>query len=171
MADKHRKLIVCCDGTWNEPYQIGAPTNVVKMARAIRPMDDDGVAQMVYYHPGVGTGNMVDRFMGGTMGLGLSQNVQACYDFLATNFVDGDKIYLFGFSRGAYTARSIAGLIGAVGGLLENRDMDLFPVPVRHLSLARAPQVALRRHQEGDRSRHQGGDPGREARQQFRAAA
>lgn len=127
MADKHRKLIVCCDGTWNEPYQVGAPTNVVKMARAIRPTDDDGVAQMVYYHPGVGTGNTVDRFMGGTMGLGLSQNVQACYDFLATNFVDGDKIYLFGFSRGAYTARSIAGLIGAVGGLLENRDMDLFP--------------------------------------------
>ncbi len=127
MADRHRKLIVCCDGTWNEPYQIGAPTNVVKMARAIRPMDDDGVAQMVYYHPGVGTGNVVDRFMGGTMGIGLTQNVQACYDFLATNFVDGDKIYLFGFSRGAYTARSIAGLIGAVGGLLENRDMDLFP--------------------------------------------
>lgn len=127
MADRHRKLIVCCDGTWNEPYQVGSPTNVVKMARAIRPADADGVAQMVYYHPGVGTGNIVDRFMGGTMGIGLATNVQACYDFLATNFVDGDKIYLFGFSRGAYTARSIAGLIGQVGGLLEKRDMDLFP--------------------------------------------
>jgi uncharacterized protein (DUF2235 family) len=127
VARQNRKLIVCCDGTWNEPYHFGAHTNVVKMVRAILPADADGVAQMVYYHPGVGTGNIVDRFMGGTLGIGLSANVQAAYDFLATNFVDGDKIYLFGFSRGAYTARSLAGLIGQVGGLLEKRDMDLFP--------------------------------------------
>lgn len=127
MPQQSRKLIVCCDGTWNEPYHFGAHTNVVKMVRAILPADADGVAQMVYYHPGVGTGNIIDRFMGGTLGIGLSANVQAAYDFLATNFVDGDKIYLFGFSRGAYTARSLAGLIGLVGGLLEKRDMDLFP--------------------------------------------
>lgn len=122
-----RKLVVCCDGTWNEPYHIGAPTNVVKMVRAILPEDANDVAQLVYYHPGVGTGNIVDRFMGGTMGIGLSTNVQSAYDFLAANYIDGDMIYLFGFSRGAYTARSLAGLIGQVGGLLEKRDMDLFP--------------------------------------------
>ena len=125
MAHQNRKLIVCCDGTWNEPYQIGTTTNVVKMVRAIRP-DSDGVSQLVYYHPGVGTGNWVDRLMGGTMGIGLSSNVQSAYDFLATNFMDGDDIYLFGFSRGAFTARSLAGLVGLVG-LLEKRDMDLFP--------------------------------------------
>jgi uncharacterized protein (DUF2235 family) len=125
MSDQNRKLVVCCDGTWNEPYQAGTPTNVVKMVRAIRPADDIGVAQMVYYHPGVGTGNAVDRFMGGTLGIGLSTNVQSAYDFLATNYVDGDQIYLLGFSRGAFTARSTAGLIGLVG-LLEKRDMDLF---------------------------------------------
>ena len=95
------------------------------MVRAIRP-DSDGVSQLVYYHPGVGTGNWVDRLMGGTMGIGLSSNVQSAYDFLATNFMDGDDIYLFGFSRGAFTARSLAGLVGLVG-LLEKRDMDLFP--------------------------------------------
>ena len=122
-----RKLVVCCDGTWNEPYQVGAPSNVVKMVRAILPADAGGVPQLVYYHPGVGTGNIVDRFMGGTVGVGLGQNVQSAYDFLATNFMDGDKIYLFGFSRGAYTARSLAGLIGRVGGLLNKLDMDLFP--------------------------------------------
>lgn len=127
MPHQSRKLIVCCDGTWNEPYQVGTPTNVVKMARAIRPVDADGVAQIVYYHPGVGTGNIVDRFMGGTLGIGLSANVQAAYDFLATNFLREDRIYLFGFSRGAYTARSLAGLIGQMGGLLEKHDMDLFP--------------------------------------------
>jgi uncharacterized protein (DUF2235 family) len=126
MPQLSRKLIVCCDGTWNEPYQLGAPTNVVKMVRAILPQDANGAAQLVFYHPGVGTGNALDRFMGGTVGIGLSANVQSAYDFLASNFMDGDKIYLFGFSRGAYTARSVAGLVGLVG-LLEKREMDLFP--------------------------------------------
>ena len=125
-TDPSRKLIVCCDGTWNQPYEAGGPSNVVKMVRAIRPNDDKGVAQIISYHQGVGTGNAVDRFVGGTMGFGLSANVQRAYDFLAANFVDGDLIFLFGFSRGAFTARSLAGLIGYIG-LLEKRDMDLFP--------------------------------------------
>jgi uncharacterized protein (DUF2235 family) len=122
-----RKLVVCCDGTWNEPYQIGNPTNVVKMVRAVLPKDVNEVTQLVYYHPGVGTGNIVDRFIGGTLGVGLAKNVQSAYDVLASNYVNGDKIYLFGFSRGAYTARALAGLIGKVGGLLQKGDMDLFP--------------------------------------------
>lgn len=125
-SDPCRKLIVCCDGTWNKPYEVDGPTNVVKMVRAIRPIDDKGVAQIIFYHPGVGTGNPLDSFMGGTMGFGLSANVQSAYDFLASNFVDGDLIFLFGFSRGAFTARSLAGLIGYIG-LMEKRDMDLFP--------------------------------------------
>jgi uncharacterized protein (DUF2235 family) len=126
LPDPKRKLIVCCDGTWNKPYEQDGPTNVVKMVRAIRPVDDNNVSQIVFYHPGVGTGKGLDSFMGGTMGFGLSANVQVAYEFLATNFIDGDLIFLFGFSRGAFTARSVAGLIGYVG-LLEKRDMDLFP--------------------------------------------
>ena len=122
-----RKLVVCCDGTWNEPYQIGNPTNIVKMVRAISPEDANHVAQIVFYHSGVGTGNIFDRFIGGTMGVGLAKNVQSAYEFLSANYVDGDRIYLFGFSRGAYTARSLAGLIGQVGGLLQKANMDLFP--------------------------------------------
>jgi uncharacterized protein (DUF2235 family) len=122
-----RKLVVCCDGTWNRPYQVGGPTNVVKMVRAILPIDPDGASQLVYYHAGVGTGNLVDVITGGVVGIGLGQNVQDAYEFLVNNFVDGDRIYLFGFSRGAYTARSLAGLIASVRGLLEKRDMDLFP--------------------------------------------
>jgi uncharacterized protein (DUF2235 family) len=136
-----RKLIVCCDGTWNEPYQEGAPTNVVKMVRAIRPIDDAGAAQLVYYHPGVGTGNIVDRFMGGTIGIGLSANVQSAYDFVTTNYVEGDKIFLFGFSRGAFTARSLAGLIGLIG-LIGKRDMDLFPMAYE-VYRSRAHRMAL----------------------------
>lgn len=125
MATPNRKLIVCCDGTWNQPNEPGGPSNVVKMVRAIRPIDDSDISQLVYYHPGVGTGNVLDRFVGGTMGVGLSGNVQSAYGFLVDNFVDGDEIFLFGFSRGAYTVRSLAGLIGLVG-ILEKIDMELF---------------------------------------------
>jgi uncharacterized protein (DUF2235 family) len=120
-----RKLIVCCDGTWNMPNQPGAPTNVVKMLRAIRPVDDAGAAQIIYYHPGVGTGNFVDRFIGGTIGVGLTPNVQSAYGFLVDNYFPGDEIFLFGFSRGAYTVRSLAGFIDLVG-LLRKIDMELF---------------------------------------------
>ena len=124
-ARTKRKLVVCCDGTWNLPNQAGKPTNVVKILRAIRPVDDYGNSQIVHYHPGVGTGNFVDRFNGGSVGAGLTSNVQSAYGFLVDNYLPGDEIYLFGFSRGAYTVRSLAGFIDLVG-LLEKIDMSLF---------------------------------------------
>ena len=120
-----RKLVVCCDGTWNLPNQKGNPTNVVKMLRAVRPVDDHGTSQIIHYHPGVGTGNLVDSVTGGTLGAGLTTNLQAAYGFLVDNFSPDDDIYLFGFSRGAYTIRSLAGFIELVG-LLEKIDMSLF---------------------------------------------
>src|ERR1700674_3097059 len=120
-----RKLVVCCDGTWDIPNQPGAPTNVVKMVRAILPTDNAGTSQIVHYHPGVGTGNFVDRFMGGTVGVGLVGNVQSAYGFLVDNYFREDEIFLFGFSRGAYTVRSLAGFIDLVG-LLRKIDMELF---------------------------------------------
>lgn len=95
------------------------------MLRAIRPVDDAGSAQIVHYHPGVGTGNWVDRFMGGTIGVGLVNNVQSAYGFLVDNYFPGDEIFLFGFSRGAYTVRSLAGFIDLVG-LIRKIDMELF---------------------------------------------
>jgi uncharacterized protein (DUF2235 family) len=121
-----RKLIVCCDGTWNRRDAPGAATNVAKMARALRPFDDSGASQLIYYHPGVGTGNRVDQFLGGAFGVGLSGNLQSQYAFLVDNFNYGDQIFLFGFSRGAYTVRSLAGLIDLVG-LMQKADMDYFP--------------------------------------------
>lgn len=115
-----KRIIVCCDGTWNQPFQEGGSTNVAKTVRAIRPSDDAGVPQIVYYDPGVGTGNWFDRLVGGGLGVGLSQNVQDGYLFIVANYQPGDEIYLFGFSRGAYTVRSLAGLIGAVGILYKS---------------------------------------------------
>lgn len=126
-----KRLIVCCDGTWNDADSAGEFTNVVRMARAILPADSRGgheTPQIVYYQSGVGTGaDLVQRVLGGGVGLGLSRNVRDAYGFIAANYCPGDEIFLFGFSRGAYTARSVAGLIG-YAGLLQKGDMDDFAV-------------------------------------------
>lgn len=105
-----KRLIVCCDGTWQKltsPY----PTNVVKIAQAIKPIASDGTPQVLYYEEGVGTEDKADLIFGGAFGKGLDQNIQDAYRFLCLNYVEGDEIYLFGFSRGAYTVRSLAGLL------------------------------------------------------------
>jgi uncharacterized protein (DUF2235 family) len=110
-----RRLVICADGTWNRPdeddHGVEAPTNVVKMARAIAPVAERGVSQVTYYHEGVGTGDDVDKVLGGVFGDGLDRNVFDCYRFLVDNYVPGDELFFFGFSRGAYTVRSLAGLI------------------------------------------------------------
>jgi uncharacterized protein (DUF2235 family) len=125
MDQRPRKLIVCLDGTWNQRDSKEAPTNVAKIARAIAPLDEDGISQLIYYHPGVGSGNLFDRIIGGAFGAGLSANIESAYSFLADNYRDNDLIYLFGFSRGAFTARSLAGLVG-LAGLLKKSDMGQF---------------------------------------------
>ncbi|NVK33690.1 MAG: DUF2235 domain-containing protein [Rhodobacteraceae bacterium] len=114
-----KRLVICADGTWNAPESEGAKdnssTNVLKMLRAILPKDQNDVEQIRYYCQGVGTGNAVDTLTGGMFGAGLSNHVLECYRFLANNYCVGDEIYIFGFSRGAFTARSLGGLIGALG--------------------------------------------------------
>jgi uncharacterized protein (DUF2235 family) len=80
----------------------------------------NAMEQLVFYDPGVGTGNILDRWTGGAFGVGLSDNIQDGYQFLLHNYGAGDEIFLFGFSRGAYTARSLAGLIRKCG-LLQKR--------------------------------------------------
>lgn len=121
-----KTLVMCCDGTWQTPDQDAGPTNVTKIARAIQPRNEQGDPQLVFYDEGVGTGNRVDRLIGGAIGRGLGENVQQAYRFLALNFEDGDTICLFGFSRGAYTVRSVAGLI-ALAGLLDKGDLEQMP--------------------------------------------
>ena len=114
-----RHLVVCTDGTWNRPDQrdhgLVVPSNVVKVARAVAGCTNDGIEQLVYYDTGVGTGDWWDRIKGGAFGIGLSENVKQAYEAIGKKFEPGDRIFLFGFSRGAYTARSLAGLIGLCG--------------------------------------------------------
>lgn len=112
-----KRLVVCCDGTWNKPDNENV-TNVEKIARTVRsdPSLTGGVYQLVYYISGVGTGSYeADRLLGGAFGFGLFHNVIACYRFLAQNYEPGDEIFIVGFSRGAYTARSVAGMLATVG--------------------------------------------------------
>src|SRR5689334_10684775 len=121
----HRRLIVCCDGTWNASDAGPSATNVVRMLRCIAPQAENGTPQIVRYHPGVGTGNPLDHMLGGGLGIGLGPVIRDVYAFLVNNYLPGDEIFLFGFSRGAFTARSVAGLIGAIG-LLDRTEMGRF---------------------------------------------
>ena len=105
-----RRLVVCCDGTSNQPNRNNV-TNVVKIARGVAPVDESGTSQIVFYDWGVGTSGKIDSITGGAFGQGLGKNVESAYRFLVHNYRPGDQIYLFGFSRGAFTARSVGGLI------------------------------------------------------------
>ena len=128
-----KRLIVACDGTWlnsdNGMHngKLPIPSNVTRMSRAIKAVSQDGIPQIVNYHFGVGTqGGVVDRFISGTTGEGLGDGVREGYSFLANNYHHGDEIFLIGFSRGAFTARSIAGLISEVG-LLTKKGLHALP--------------------------------------------
>lgn len=111
-----KNIVICTDGTWNEPDQMDrdrvCPSNVVKIARAIKDSD----TQLVYYDKGVGTNKWsLDKVTGGAFGHGLYKNVKQAYLYLVEHYEDGDNIICLGFSRGAYTARSLGGLIGKCG--------------------------------------------------------
>ncbi len=102
-----KRLIVCCDGTW-QGLTSPCPTNVVKMAQIIKPTAHDGTPQLIYYQAGLGTEHgALDKFTGGVFGLGIDTAIQDAYRFVCLNYEKGDEIYLFGFSRGAYTVRSL----------------------------------------------------------------
>ena len=113
-----KKIVIFCDGTWNSADQSKdgdpCPTNVVKLALRVGRHGEDK-HQVVYYGQGVGTGGSIDKLTGGAFGDGLDDNLHAAYRFLVLNYEPGDDIYLFGFSRGAYTARSLVGMIRKCG--------------------------------------------------------
>lgn len=117
-----KRLVVCLDGTWNTPDSARGPTNVVKLMRAVETAGQDGRPQVTFYDAGVGTsGGRISRAVAGAFGDGLDENVRDGYRFLANNYEDGDEIYVFGFSRGAFTARSLVGFISACGLLPKDR--------------------------------------------------
>ncbi|MSQ32142.1 MAG: DUF2235 domain-containing protein [Dehalococcoidia bacterium] len=109
-----KRLIIYADGTW-DTLNKSHVTNVAKVAWAVVPNARDGVIQLTFYDQGVGTGNILDRLVGGVMGDGLDMNIEDAYRFLLNNYEVGDEIFFFGFSRGTYTVRSVGGLVRTCG--------------------------------------------------------
>ncbi|KAG0651894.1 uncharacterized protein D0Z07_1278 [Hyphodiscus hymeniophilus] len=136
-----KRIILCCDGTWMDsddgfqkptliPYvptgTLQFPSNVTRISRALSKTSQDGLHQIIYYHSGVGTGSsVIDTITGGILGTGISENIREVYSFITANYEPGDEIILIGFSRGAFTARSVAGMIKDIG-LLTREGMDSF---------------------------------------------
>src|SRR5262249_26887412 len=118
-ADQMKRLVLCLDGTWNTP-ESDEITNIVRRRDLIDPKFKNPkgkiVTQRVYYEPGVGTeGTKSKRLFQGATGAGLEDNVRGAYRFLSSIYRPDLDVYIFGFSRGAFTARSLAGFIGASG--------------------------------------------------------
>ena len=101
--------MVFLDGTWNS---VDSNTNVWRMRALCAAKGKDGKPQLVYYEVGV------NGFLGGVFGQGLDENIRLAYEWLVENYNEGDEIFIFGFSRGAFTARSLAGLV-ALEGILK----------------------------------------------------
>lgn len=130
-----RNLIVCFDGTNNEFGHEN--TNVVRL---VQVLERDPYQQRLYYDPGVGTmpepgirsriGGKLSEVAGLAFGAGLMRNVEEAYTFLMETWEPGDRVFLFGFSRGAYTARVLAGMLHAVG-LLPRGNQNMIPYAIR----------------------------------------
>lgn len=118
LGRKGKRIVVFCDGTWNSPY-IKQPTHVHQLFKATADSD----RQVAVYFPGVGTGGklrtgigkLLNKIGGGAFGWGLDAKIKEAYGFIAGKYEPDDEILIFGFSRGAYTARSLAGMIRKAG--------------------------------------------------------
>jgi uncharacterized protein (DUF2235 family) len=113
-------LVICADGTWNTPDMmddgVPSPTNVYKFFNCVARTDKDDIKQERYYHQGVGTeGSRLKRMIEGGTGKGLGKNIKSAYRWLAATYRPGDRIFLLGFSRGAYTVRSLGGMVSRCG--------------------------------------------------------
>ncbi|MFQ5881513.1 MAG: DUF2235 domain-containing protein [Candidatus Methylomirabilales bacterium] len=123
-----KNIVLCCDGTGNEYGQNN--TNVVHLYELL--IRDLG--QIAFYDPGVGTfdflgrkvGKKVGILLGKGFGIGLQQNIEDAYEYLMNRFEPEDKLYLFGFSRGAFTVRALAGMLNKCG-LLQKGSKNLIP--------------------------------------------
>lgn len=137
-----RNIVVCCDGTSNQPS--AAATNVAKLVYALLK---DPQRQLVYYHPGLGTiaapgyktpvGSWAARMAGLVFGYGLKDDLRDAYAYVMDHWRPGDRLFLFGFSRGAYTVRALASLIRMYGLAMEG-NAPLIPYAVRMMWRANA---------------------------------
>jgi uncharacterized protein (DUF2235 family) len=118
-----KRIVICCDGSGADKLE-RQPSNVLMMYRATRGFEP---GQIAWYEAGVGTGTLWNRFGGGVYGDGLTRNIQRAYMHLVEHYEPGDEVFLFGWSRGAFTVRSLVGLIKNIGLLTPER-AACFPV-------------------------------------------
>ena len=141
MDNNNRQLIICCDGTNNNLTGRVNDTNVSQLCELLVP---DTQNQLLYYDPGVGNAGTFpgatwteqikqkwERLSSLAFGSGIYDNIAEAYRFLMRNWRDGDEIFLFGFSRGAFTARSLGGLINSFGIL--RPDMEAMVPTLLHI--------------------------------------
>jgi uncharacterized protein (DUF2235 family) len=126
-----KRIAIFCDGTWNTPDKLengkNCQTNVVKMADALSHVSDDGIKQLLYYDTGIGSeGNWLEKLFDGATGTGISDKILQAYRFIIKNYEQGDELFFFGFSRGAFTVRSLSGLIRN-SGILKVENSDQIP--------------------------------------------
>lgn len=152
MADGKR-IVICLDGTWQNPYKMRQrddgsrvlkPSNVLKLSRAVLPADpEDGRPQLTYYDAGIGALvkyagranrllSLADRLLGGIWGAGFEANVEEAFRFLAHNHEPGDRVFIFGFSRGAAQARALSRFLGWLGGVPGKGDAYFGPLLYLH---------------------------------------
>ncbi len=112
-----KRLLCFFDGTWNRPDDRDALTNVVRLYRAVLPADPAGILQLAHYEIGIATDKAYGRFAFpvGAVGIGVADRIRSGLRFIAANYSQGDEIYLFGFSRGAFQARALGEMIAATG--------------------------------------------------------
>ena len=144
-----RNIIICCDGTTNQPSK--DQTNVAKLIYAL---EKDSARQLVYYHPGLGTmaapgyttklGSVGARTAGLAFGAGLKDDLRDAYAYIMNHWQSGDRLYLFGFSRGAYTVRALASLIRMYGIAMTGND-PLIPYAVRMMWQAHLSDDAFKK--------------------------
>ena len=125
-----KRIVICCDGTWQSSVTNvdNVPSNITRIARYLLKVGKDAKGeqwqQLVYYDAGIGTGaSSIEAAREGMTGSGFVGNVIEAYNFIVLNYNPGDQIFCFGFSRGAYTARAVAGLVTDIG-IVKPRDMQ-----------------------------------------------
>jgi len=150
-----KNVVLCCDGTANEFAE--DRTNVVKL---FFTLERDPSRQVAYYHPGLGTmeppGTLTSatrtltRLAARAFGYGLEADIRDAYVFLMNNFEEGDRVFLFGFSRGAYTVRAVASLL-RMFGLIPRGNEPLVPYAIRMLMAINAIDSKNGHHSEEEK--------------------
>lgn len=133
----YKRIAMFLDGTWNT---INDNTNVWRLRALTAPVDTDGVRQLIYYDQGLGT-EVGSKARGGMFGVGIDNKILQAYRWLIENFNNGDKIYIFGFSRGAYTARSLSGMISRCGILQPGGPLSIKQLYDRYKKALNVPSL------------------------------